>query len=71
MKCFPCRLCQSEIAKRTVHVVRNVLLLQKGERGVSPRVLAHLVTQLPLPEDYAQQELRQVVSSCLAEFTPC
>ncbi|PNF16103.1 Nuclear pore complex protein Nup98-Nup96 [Cryptotermes secundus] len=65
------RLCQSEIAKRTVHVVRNVLLLQKGVGGVSSRVLAHLVTQLPLPEDYAQQELRQVVSSCMAEFTPC
>ncbi|XP_069679986.1 nuclear pore complex protein Nup98-Nup96 isoform X2 [Periplaneta americana] len=64
------RLCQSEIAKRTVHVVRNMLLLQKGEEGVSPRVLAHLVTQLPLPEDYAQQELRQVVSSCVAEFIP-
>ncbi|KAJ9574028.1 hypothetical protein L9F63_008554, partial [Diploptera punctata] len=61
------KLCQSEIAKRTMHVVRNVLMLQKGEYGVSPRVLAHLVSQLPLPEDYALQELRQVVGSCVAE----
>lgn len=66
--CFH-RLCQSEIAKRTANLVRAAIALQRGEPGVTSRVLAHLVTQLPLPEDYALQELRQLVETWITEVT--
>ncbi|XP_017760409.1 PREDICTED: nuclear pore complex protein Nup98-Nup96 isoform X3 [Eufriesea mexicana] len=60
---FPCptakyRLCQAEIAKRTLHLARS--LLQSNESRSTP--IFQLVSQLPLPEDYAQQELRPIVN---------
>ncbi|GLG96233.1 Nuclear pore complex protein Nup98-Nup96 [Gryllus bimaculatus] len=64
------RLCQSEIALRTAHLIRNVLQLQRGENKVSARVLAHVINQLPLPEDYACDELNQVVRTVVMEFVP-
>ncbi|XP_076223449.1 nuclear pore complex protein Nup98-96 isoform X2 [Nomia melanderi] len=59
---FPCptakhRLCQAEIAKRTLHLGKS--LLQANENRST--VILQLVSQLPLPEDYAQQELRPIV----------
>lgn len=66
------RLCQAEIAKRTAHLVRTVLILQKGDDektiGTSVRVLAHLVTQLPLPEDYIKQELQEIIATMVNNF---
>lgn len=62
------RLCQSEIALRTAHLVRNVLQLQKGENMVLSQVLAHLINQLPLPEDYTCDELNQVIRAVVEEF---
>lgn len=66
------RLCQAEIAKRTAHLVRTVLILQKGgdEKtiGTSIRVLAHLVNQLPLPEDYTKQELQEIIATMVNNF---
>lgn len=59
------RLCQAEIAKRTLHLARNLLLLQKNERR--SELLVRLISQLPLPEDYAQQELRPVVNMRVTE----
>ncbi|XP_043271546.1 nuclear pore complex protein Nup98-Nup96 isoform X2 [Venturia canescens] len=69
---FPCptaklRLCQAEIAKRTLHLARSLLLLQPNENRSTARVLVHLVSQLPLPEDYAQQELRPIINMCVNE----
>ncbi|KAK0182886.1 hypothetical protein PV327_000973 [Microctonus hyperodae] len=70
---FPCpsaklRLCQAEIAKRTLHLARSLLLLQSDEEKSKASVLIHLISQLPLPEDYAQQELRPIVKMCVNEI---
>lgn len=69
---FPCptakhRLCQAEIAKRTLHLARNLLLLQKNEKRSVTKLLVRLISQLPLPEDYAQQELRPIVNMRVTE----
>ncbi|XP_033343033.1 nuclear pore complex protein Nup98-96 isoform X1 [Megalopta genalis] len=66
---FPCptakhRLCQAEIAKRTLHLARS--LLQANENKST--VILQLVLQLPLPEDYAQQELRPIVNMRVNEI---
>ncbi|XP_076648860.1 nuclear pore complex protein Nup98-96 isoform X2 [Halictus rubicundus] len=66
---FPCptakhRLCQAEIAKRALHLSRG--LLQADENKST--VILQLVSQLPLPEDYAQQELRPIVNMRVNEI---
>lgn len=61
------RLCQAEIAKRTLHLARNLLLLQKNEKRSVTKLLVRLISQLPLPEDYAQQELRPIVNMRVTE----
>ncbi|KYM94718.1 Nuclear pore complex protein Nup98-Nup96 [Cyphomyrmex costatus] len=72
---FPCstakhKLCQAEIAKRTLHLARNMLLMQKNEQRSITKLLVRLISQLPLPEDYAQQELRPVVNMRVTEVMP-
>lgn len=57
------RLCQCEIAKRACTLVRNVTQLQRGESAVWSTALSQLIAQLPLPEDYAQQELQQLLNA--------
>lgn len=64
------RLCQAEIAKRTLHLARNMLLLQKNEQRSVTKLLVRLISQLPLPEDYAQQELRPIVNMHVTEVMP-
>ncbi|XP_011153337.1 nuclear pore complex protein Nup98-Nup96 isoform X2 [Harpegnathos saltator] len=69
---FPCptakhRLCQAEIAKRTLHLARNLLVLQKNDSRSVTKLLVRLISQLPLPEDYAQQELRPIVNMRVTE----
>ncbi|XP_015602178.1 nuclear pore complex protein Nup98-Nup96 isoform X2 [Cephus cinctus] len=69
---FPCysskhRLCQAEIAKRTSHLARSLLLLESKGCTSMVKVLSHLVSVLPLPEDYAQQELRCITNMCINE----
>ncbi|XP_076670713.1 nuclear pore complex protein Nup98-96 isoform X2 [Andrena cerasifolii] len=66
---FPCptakhRLCQAEIAKRTLHLAKS--LLQSNENRST--MILQLVSQLPLPEDYAQQELRPIVNMRVNEI---
>lgn len=60
-------MCQAEIAKRTLHVAKNLLILQANENTSMLKVLVYLITQLPLPEDYAQQELRPIINMCVNE----
>ncbi|XP_051164466.1 nuclear pore complex protein Nup98-Nup96 [Leptopilina boulardi] len=64
---FPCptakhRLCQAEIAKRTLQLARSLLMLQSNDIKLTGKVLVHLISQLPLPEDYTQQELRPIIN---------
>lgn len=72
---FPCitakhRLCQAEIAKRTLHLARSLVMLQSGENRSITKILMSIVSQLPLPEDYAQQELRPIVNTRVSEVIP-
>ncbi|XP_058793948.1 nuclear pore complex protein Nup98-Nup96 [Phymastichus coffea] len=69
---FPCPtikhvLCQAEMAKRTLQLARSVLLLQPGENNAN-ELLIYLINKLPLPEDYAQQELRPIMNTSLDAF---
>ncbi|XP_078258062.1 LOW QUALITY PROTEIN: nuclear pore complex protein Nup98-Nup96 [Rhinoraja longicauda] len=58
------RLAQADMAKQLANTLRTVLLLQQGESGpggrarLPLRLLAPCIRRLPLPEDYALQELR-------------
>lgn len=66
---FPCpttkhRLCQAEMAKRTLQLATSLLMLQSKEDNASG-FLVQLISQLPLPEDYAQQELRPIINICV------
>ncbi|XP_012280499.1 nuclear pore complex protein Nup98-Nup96 [Orussus abietinus] len=70
---FPCptakhRLCQAEIAKRTLHLVKSLSLLLSKDGKYTAKTLLCLVAQLPLPEDYTQQELRPLLNICVSEY---
>ncbi|XP_007259635.3 nuclear pore complex protein Nup98-Nup96 [Astyanax mexicanus] len=68
------RLAQSEMAKRLANILRVVLSLQQGGEGTpDPRhiPLCHLaphIGRLPMPEDYALEELRSLTQSYLREY---
>jgi nuclear pore complex protein Nup98-Nup96 len=60
-------LCQSEIAKKVAHLMRAVLSLE-GTPPAAARELAQLTSQLPMPEDYALQELRTLTRNYMMEI---
>lgn len=69
------RLAQSEMAKRVANILRAVLGLQQGTDASSAapahiplRYLAPLISRLPMPEDYALEELRSITQSYLREL---
>ncbi|XP_041440603.1 nuclear pore complex protein Nup98-Nup96 isoform X1 [Xenopus laevis] len=70
------RLAQSEMAKRVANILRVVLSLQQPPESMSdssePRVplrlLAPHIGRLPMPEDYALEELRGLTQSYLREL---
>jgi len=65
------RLSQSEIAKKVAHFMRAVYSFESGtgqNASVTARQLAESLSTLPLPEDYALQELRTLTNSYLAEI---
>ncbi|KAJ7320252.1 hypothetical protein JRQ81_019763 [Phrynocephalus forsythii] len=73
------RLAQSEMAKRSADILRAVLSLQHpsdSASGPTPdvqklplRLLAPHIGRLPMPEDYALEELRGLTESYLRELT--
>ncbi|XP_066286606.1 nuclear pore complex protein Nup98-Nup96-like isoform X2 [Branchiostoma lanceolatum] len=69
------RLCQSEMAKKAASFLRLVLEGQNkpptvdGECLVPSYQLAPHITKLPMPEDYALQELRALTHSYMVELT--
>ncbi|KAM9451702.1 nuclear pore complex protein Nup98-Nup96-like isoform 2-T2 [Clarias gariepinus] len=79
LPCFKAkdRLAQSEMAKRLANILRAVLSLQQGGEGTpDPRYipLCHLaphIGRLPMPEDYALEELRSLTQSYLREYIGC
>ncbi|XP_072517838.1 nuclear pore complex protein Nup98-Nup96 [Salminus brasiliensis] len=68
------RLAQSEMAKRVANILRVVLSLQQGGEGTpDPHhiplcQLAPHIGRLPMPEDYALEELRSLTQSYLREY---
>ncbi|XP_060792389.1 nuclear pore complex protein Nup98-Nup96 isoform X3 [Neoarius graeffei] len=76
LPCFKAkdRLAQSEMAKCLANILRVVLSLQQGGEGTpDPRhiPLCHLaphIGRLPMPEDYALEELRSLTQSYLREY---
>uniref|UniRef100_A0A8D0HHS4 Nuclear pore complex protein Nup98-Nup96 n=1 Tax=Sphenodon punctatus TaxID=8508 RepID=A0A8D0HHS4_SPHPU len=73
------RLAQSDMAKRIANLLRVVLSLQHSPEPVSDatpdvlrvplRLLAPHIGRLPMPEDYALEELRSLTQSYLRELT--
>uniref|UniRef100_A0A663M320 Nuclear pore complex protein Nup98-Nup96 n=1 Tax=Athene cunicularia TaxID=194338 RepID=A0A663M320_ATHCN len=69
------RLAQSDMAKRVANLLRVVLSLQPlAEAAPDPqrvplRLLAPHIGRLPMPEDYALEELRGLTQSYLRELT--
>jgi len=64
------RLAQSEIAKKVAHLMRAVHCVFEGApaSGSTARQLAEHLSSLPLPEDYALQELRSLTRSYMMEI---
>uniref|UniRef100_A0A8C9Y2Z3 Nuclear pore complex protein Nup98-Nup96 n=1 Tax=Sander lucioperca TaxID=283035 RepID=A0A8C9Y2Z3_SANLU len=75
---LPCRtardrLAQSEMAKRVANILRVVLSLQQGDAAsdslsIPLTQLAPHITRLPMPEDYALEELRGLTQSYLRQL---
>ncbi|TFJ98226.1 trypsin-like [Platysternon megacephalum] len=73
------RLAQSDMAKRVANLLRVVLSLQHSPEPASDstpdvqrvplRLLAPHIGRLPMPEDYALEELRSLTQSYLRELT--
>ncbi|XP_050771430.1 nuclear pore complex protein Nup98-Nup96 isoform X2 [Gymnogyps californianus] len=73
------RLAQSDMAKRVANLLRVVLSLQHAPEPISDstpdvqrvplRLLAPHIGRLPMPEDYALEELRSLTQSYLRELT--
>ncbi|XP_036991657.2 nuclear pore complex protein Nup98-Nup96 isoform X4 [Artibeus jamaicensis] len=72
------RLAQSDMAKRVANLLRVVLSLQHPDatsdstpdpQQVPLRLLAPHIGRLPMPEDYALEELRSLTQSYLRELT--
>ncbi|XP_049745938.1 nuclear pore complex protein Nup98-Nup96 isoform X4 [Elephas maximus indicus] len=73
------RLAQSDMAKRIANLLRVVLSLQHAPDATSDstpdpqrvplRLLAPHIGRLPMPEDYALEELRSLTQSYLRELT--
>jgi len=62
------RLAQSEIAKKVAHLMRAVHTMVGGTSANTARQLAEHLSTLPLPEDYALQELRSLTRSYMMEI---
>ncbi|XP_019747531.1 nuclear pore complex protein Nup98-Nup96 isoform X2 [Hippocampus comes] len=63
------RLAQSEMAKCVANILRVVLSLQRGAGAPPPpQQLAPHLARLPMPEDYALEELRGLTTSYLRQL---
>ncbi|KXJ76360.1 hypothetical protein RP20_CCG009822 [Aedes albopictus] len=70
IKMFPCptpkhRLCQSEIAQRLAFLIRS--FFAQDPRINSCALMRSALEKLPLPQEYAKEELRHMLSAFLVE----
>ncbi|ELU16922.1 hypothetical protein CAPTEDRAFT_222010 [Capitella teleta] len=66
------RLCQSEMAKRTANLTYTLITMQSAQANVPTAAYFsgwQSVCDLPLPEDYALQELHQLTGAHLLQIT--
>jgi hypothetical protein len=61
------RLCQSEISKKIAYFLRAVLSMETNDGFSTAEKLAHYLSQLPMPEDFEIQELRNLNRSYMRE----
>ncbi|KAG1655395.1 Nuclear pore complex protein Nup98-Nup96 [Nymphon striatum] len=62
-------LCQSEMSKKTANLLKTVLSLQNDGMPVSTSILQPHIENLPMPEDYALQELQNLNRLYMLEIT--
>lgn len=62
------RLCQSEMAKRAANLMRTLLQMKADGDDIN-EMLVTQTTDLPLPEDYALQELHQLTRCYMIGLT--
>lgn len=72
IKLFPCptskhRLCQCEIAKQLSFIIRNFYATSNAYGNQAFSMIRTALEKLPLPQEYAQQELRYVLTTFLLE----
>lgn len=70
IRIFPCptpkhRLCQSEIAQRLAYLIRS--FFAQDPRINSCALMRSALEKLPLPQEYAKEELRHMLSAFLVE----
>lgn len=72
IKLFPCptakhRLCQCEIAKQLAFIIRNFYATSNAYGNQAFSMIRTALEKLPLPQEFAQQELRHVLATFLME----
>ncbi|XP_026470889.1 nuclear pore complex protein Nup98-Nup96-like [Ctenocephalides felis] len=59
------RLCQSEISKKIIGIVRGIVM---QANQADSRAILKVISQLPMPEDYSQHELRSMIDNFTINF---
>lgn len=72
IRLFPCptpkhRLCQCEIAKQLAFIIRNFYATSNAYGNQAGILMRTALERLPLPKEYAQQEMKHILTAFLAE----
>lgn len=72
IRLFPCptpkhRLCQCEIAKKLAFIIRNFFANSSAYGSQGGALMRTALERLPLPQEFAQQELKHILRSLMVE----
>lgn len=72
IRLFPCptskhRLCQCEIAKKLAFIIRNFYANSSAYGSQGGALMRTALERLPLPQEFAQQELKHVLRNLMVE----
>lgn len=72
IRLFPCptskhRLCQCEIAKQLAFIIRNFYANSNAYGSQACALMRTALERLPLPQEFAQQELKHVLRTFMME----
>lgn len=72
IRLFPCptpkhRLCQCEIAKQLAFIIRNFYATSNAYGNQAGVLMRTALERLPLPQEYAQQEMKHILAAFLME----